>query len=175
MDNLAKIALEIAREIQSDIPEQNKPPAEGTLAETDQVIPLSYVRNTRGYILKLVNQINGSYEKGWFDACAVMIRRLFEILIIEVYESKNMIANIQDGNGNYFSLAALINRVTNESAWNLNRFTKEILPKIADAGDLSAHGNRYNAHVADIDLLIPKLRVAVQDLIKLAGIQKSND
>lgn len=172
MDTLAKISLDIAKDIQADIPEYLKPPAEGFKADTAQIIPLSYVRNTRGYIEKLVNQVNGCYEKGWFDACAVMIRRLCEILIIEVYEAKRMIPSIQDGNGNYLSLDALINRAMNEPSWNLNRFTKQILPKIADAGNLSAHGNRYNAHVADIDLLIPGLRVAVQDLIKLSGIQK---
>ena len=172
MDSLAKISLDIAKDIQADIPQHSKPPAEGFKSETDQIIPVSYVHKTRGYIEKLVNQINGCYEKGWFDACAVMIRRLCEILIIEVYESRGMIANIQDLNGNYFSLDALIRCVTNEPSWNLNRFSKASLPKIADAGNLSAHGNRYNAHVADIDLLIPGLRATVQDLIKLSGIQK---
>lgn len=120
----------------------------------------------------MVNQINGCYEKGWFDACAVMTRRLCEMLIIEVYEAKGLIANIKDANGSYFSLDALIKSVINEPSWNLNRFTKQILPKVADAGNLLAHGNRINAHVSDIDLLIPGLRVAVQDLIKLSGIQK---
>lgn len=172
MANIAKISLEIAHDIWADIPDYLKPPAEGFKAETAQIIPLSYVRNTRDYIKKLVNQINGCYEKGWFDACAVMIRRLCEILIIEVYEARGMITKIQDANGNYFSLEALIRSVTNEPSWNLNRFTKQSLPKVSDAGNLSAHGNRYNAHLADIELLIPGLRATVQDLILLSGIKK---
>jgi hypothetical protein len=172
VDSLARISLDIAKDIQADIPQHLKPPAEGFQAETDQVIPLSYVRNTRGYIIKAVNQVNGCYEKGWSDACAVMIRRLCEILIIEVYEAKGMISKIQDLNGNYFSLDALIKCVVSEPTWNLNRFSKQTLPKVADAGNLSAHGNRYVAHIADLVLLIPGLRATVQDLIKLSGIQK---
>lgn len=172
MDSLAKISLDIVKDIQADIPQHLKPPAEGFRSDTDKVIPLSYVNKTRGYIEKLVNQINGCYEKGWGDACVVMIRRLCEIMIIEVYESKGMIPNIQDLKGNYLSLEPLISKVTNEPSWNLNRFTKSTLPKVADAGNLSAHGNRYNAHVADVDLLIPGLRATVQDLIKLSGIKK---
>lgn len=172
MDGQAKIALDIARDIQADIPEYLKPPAEGFKSESAQVIPLSYIRNTRGYIEKLANQVNGCYEKGWFDACAVMIRRLVEVLIIEVYEAKRLSANIKDGNGNYFMMEALIRSITTEPSWTLNRFTRQYLPRIADAGNLSAHSIRFNAHITDIDPLIQGLHVIIQDLVGLSGIQK---
>jgi len=171
VDNLAKISLDIAKDIQTDIPEYLKPPAEGFKAETAQIIPLSYVRNTRGYIEKLVNQINGCYEKGWFDACAVMMRRLCEVLIIEVYEGKGLAANIKDGNGNYFMMETLIKSIINETSWTLNKHTRNGLPKVNLAGNLSAHGIRYNPHAPDIDLLISEFRVIVQDLLGLSGIK----
>ena len=47
-------------------------------APSQCVIPLSVVRGTRGYIERVANQINGTYENGWYDACAVMIRRVLE-------------------------------------------------------------------------------------------------
>jgi len=172
VDNLAKISLDIARDIRGEIPEYLKPPPEGFKAKTAQVIPLSHVCNTRGYIEKLANQINGCYEKGWFDACAVMSRRLCEVLIIEVYEAKGLSANIKDGNGNYFMMDALIKGVTTETSWTLNRLTRQYLPKIAEIGNLSAHSIRFNAHVTDIEPLILGLHVIVQDLIGLAGIKK---
>jgi len=173
VDVLAKVAFDIAKDIQADIPDYLKPPAEGFKSETAQVVPLSYVRNTRGYIEKIANQINGCYEKGWFDACAVMIRRLCEMLIIEVYESKGRGADIKDpSTGRYFMMDALIKSVTTDPAWTLHRFTVRGLPKITDAGNLSAHSIRFNAHVSDIDPLMSDLHVVIQDLIKLAGIQK---
>ncbi len=172
MNELVKSATDIAKAIRADIPDFAKPPAEGFKSATDQVIPLSYVRNTRGYIEKLANQINGCYERGWFDACAVMIRRLCEVLIIEVYESKNMSGKIKDGNNQYFMLEALIKSITTEPSWTLNRFTVQAFPQVADAGNLSAHSIRFNAHVDDIDRLVSDFRVAVQDLLALAGIKK---
>jgi len=172
VDRPLKIAFDIAGDIQTELPQYLKPPAEGFKSDTDQIIPLSYVRNTRGYIEKLANQINGCYERGWFDACAVMMRRLCEVLIIEVYEAKGISANIKDGSGNYFMMEALIKSVTTEPSWTLNRFTKRGLPKIADAGNLSAHSIRYNAHINDIDPLISDLHVVIQDLLGLAGIKK---
>ena len=85
MNNIAKQALSIAQKIQSGAPIRYVPPSEGTIPKNQAIIPHSMVKNTRGYIERVVYQINGSYEKGWFDACAVMMRRLLETLIIEVF------------------------------------------------------------------------------------------
>src|SRR5262245_23553496 len=73
---------------------------------SEQVLPMAVVKNTRGYIEKVTLQANGCYENQWFDACAVMIRRLVETLIIEVYESKGRAVDIQV-NGNFLMLRDL--------------------------------------------------------------------
>jgi hypothetical protein len=43
----------------------------------------------------ITNQVNGAYEKGSYDACTVMIRRLLETLIIEAFEHHGIAANIK--------------------------------------------------------------------------------
>ena len=60
---------------------------EGGLTASDSIVPLSVVRNSRAYIERIVYQVNGCYDSGWYDACAVMIRRLIETLLIEAFES----------------------------------------------------------------------------------------
>jgi len=55
---------------------------------SDSVLPRELFDGTRGYIEKVVSQINGSYDHGWYDCCAVMCRRLAETLIIEGYEEQ---------------------------------------------------------------------------------------
>ena len=45
----------------------------------------------KDYIVNIVYQINGTYEYGWYDACAVMLRRLMESLIIEAYIDKGIV------------------------------------------------------------------------------------
>jgi len=44
-------------------------------------------------------QINGCFENGWHDASAVMIRRLLETLIIEVFEYYKIASRIQNSAG----------------------------------------------------------------------------
>lgn len=171
MTELGKAALGIAKSIQDGVPKRGMPPDEGLASESQQVIPFSVVRDTRGYLEKVANQINGSYEHGWFDACAVMIRRLVETLIIETFEHHGIVQKIQDSNGDFLPLKDLISLTISEPTWNLARSTKKGLPKFKSVGDLSAHSRRYIAHRQDIDKIIDDLRVVVQELVYLAGLK----
>lgn len=147
------------------------PPEEGNPSLGHSVISFSLVRNTRGYIERVVHQINGSYENGWYDACAVMIRRFLEILIIEAFEQYGIAHKIKNPNGDFLYLSDLIASCLSEPSWNLARGTKAALPKLKDIGDKSAHSRRFNAVRSDIDRLMPDLRVASQELIYLAKLK----
>ena len=163
--------LAAAKAIQDEVPTRPAPPDEGLTAETQQVLPFSVVRGTRGYIENVANQVNGCYENGWFDACAVMTRRLVETLIIEAFETHEMADKIKDGAGDFLHLGGLIDRTLSEASWNLGRNTKQALPRLKGIGDLSAHSRRYIAHRSDVDGVIGQLRIAVQELVYLAGLK----
>ena len=171
MKDLCKKLVKNTALIEKELREIGNIPQEGKIPRSSQVIPFVLVRDTRGYIEKVVNQINGTYENGWFDACLVMIRRLIETLIIEVFESYGLETKIKDQNGEYFFLKELISKGLNENTWNLSRNTKRSLPKLKDVGDKSAHSRRFNAIKNDVDVLIPDIRVTVQELIYLAGLK----
>ncbi|HHT9138973.1 MAG TPA: DUF4145 domain-containing protein [Candidatus Wunengus sp. YC60] len=143
----------------------------GKIITTDTVIPMAIVKGTRGYIEKVALQANGCYESGWFDACAVMIRRIVETLIIECFECHKIAERIKDSNGNYFLLKDLIDACLKENAWTLGRNTKKALPSIKDIGDLSAHNRRYLANKSDIDKLQEGLRVTVEELVHLSKLK----
>jgi hypothetical protein len=64
-----------AKGLQAEIATELGPPPEGLRAAQNLVVPITLVRGTRGYIERIANQVNGAYENGWYDACAVMIRR----------------------------------------------------------------------------------------------------
>lgn len=171
MNDLAHLALSTAKSIQAEVPKRGAPPDEGLKPESEQVISFSLVRGTRGYIEKVTNQINGCYESGWFDGCAVMIRRLVETLIIETYEKHGIAHKIKNPNGDFFFLSDQIDSMIKESTWNLGRDAKKALPKLKSIGDLSAHGRRYNAYKPDIDNIIGDLRIVVQELLYLSGLK----
>lgn len=156
---------------QAEIDDVWRPPAEGLPASSDRVVLFSLVSNTRGYIERVVHQVNGSYEHGWYDACAVMIRRLLETLIIEAFEAHGIASQIQNAQGDFLYLADLINATLSCSAWNLSRNAKRALPRLKDVGDRSAHSRRFNAHRGDIDKLQDDIRVVVQELVSIAGLK----
>ena len=139
--------------------------------ETEQVLPMAVVENTRSYIEKVVLQANGSYEHQWYDACAVMIRRLVETFIIELYEAKGKAEEIQDADGNFLMLRDLVDRISVEKGWNLSRETKKTLPLLKNLGDRSAHNRRYVAKRQDIDKVLHGLRAVTDDLLHLAGLK----
>ena len=163
-------AIRIASSIVNIAPKQWLPPSEGSAAKSEMVIFKPLYIGTRGYIEKIANQINGCYEQGWFDACAVMIRRLLETLIIEVFESKNLENNIKK-DGDYVYLRDMITALLAESSLNLGRNTKKALPKLKDIGDKSAHSRRFIAFRQDIDEIKPDLRVVIQELLIISGIK----
>ena len=172
MKSLAQHALEIARGILADAPVKYVPPSAGTIPTSQNILPHGLFRNTRGYIERVVFQINGCYEKGWFDGCAVMMRRLLETLIIECFEAHNLSHKIKDAKtGDFLYLSDLVARLIQEPSWNLGRSTKRALPNLKAIGDHSAHSRRYVAHREDIDKLSSDFRVACQELLYLAGLK----
>ena len=112
------------------------------------------------------------YENGWYDACAVMLRRLIETLIIETFEHHKIETKIQNANGDFFFLRDLIYKTLAEEAWNLSRNSKQALPELKDVGDKSAHNRRYVAQRGDIQPLIVDVRAVVQELTYLSGLKK---
>lgn len=147
------------------------PPDEGTLADTHQIIPPAVVRGTRGYIEKIANQVNGAYERGWYDCCAVMMRRLLETLIIEAFEGHGIQAKIVGRDGEYVYLRDLITTALAEPSWTLTRNTKSSLPKLKDLGDKSAHSRRFIAYRQDIEPLAPGFRGVIQEFVYLANLK----
>ena len=139
---------------------------------TEQVLPVALVQGTRrNYLVQVVVQANGTLEHQWYDACLVMIRRLVETLIIEVYEAKNKAHEIKDSSGNYRMLGDLVDHILADATFHLGRETKRGLPLIKSLGDRSAHNRYFVAKKPDIDKVIHDLRVVAEELLNLAGMR----
>lgn len=139
---------------------------------SDDLFPLEIVRDTRGYIEKIAEQSCGNYDQGWYDAAAVMIRRLLETLIIECFESHKIDRKIKHADGTFFHLRDLISAILKEKSWNIGRNAKKDLPKLKDIGDLSAHNRRFLAKKTDIDKNKSALRIIIEELVHLSKLKK---
>jgi len=167
----AQAALGAAKRIKTDLESTLLPPSE-VAPSSDQPVILFALFNKckRGYIQKVVHQVNRTYSNACYDACSVMIRRLVETLIIEAFEHLKIASKIQDTNNDFKPLRELIDIALAEPSWNLTRNAKSGLKNLKLIGDLSAHSRRYNAHREDIDKAINDLRVVAQEFLTLAGM-----
>lgn len=136
---------------------------------SDALFPVSLFDTTRTYLKNIARQAILSYDYGLYDASLVMIRKLLETLIIELFERhqiSNRIKNTQTNN--FYFLSELIPiLLKEETLWNVSRNARKALPDIKEMGDMSAHNRRYNAQQCDIDKISKGLRVVVEELIHL--------
>lgn len=128
------------------------------------------VQANRGYLVTVGRQMNGCFAQGWYDACAVMMRRLIEIAIIEAYERRSIAHKIKDSSGNYLQLSDLVQKALSESTWTLSRNTKKYLPELRDVGHMSAHGRYYFARKEDIERVGRGCRVVVEEFLHHAEL-----
>lgn len=130
--------------------------------------PLELFDGTRDYLKKTARQAIICYDYGAYDACLVMIRRLIETLIIELFEKRDIADRIKNSQGNYMFCGDLIDEMLKEKKlWTIGRNTVQALPAIKTKGDLSAHNRRFNAKKSDIDQLKDGLRITIEELIHL--------
>jgi len=146
-----------------------------TMDHATGYLPEAVWGNTRGYIEAVCRQLNGCFKSGYYDAAAVMLRRLLETLIIESYEHLKREAEIRDGGGQYLMLRDLVERASGEkghAGLNLGRDSKATLKDARDIGNWSAHARRYNAISTDLTKIQAGVRIAVQELMHIANLKR---
>ena len=166
MRQFARNALDAFKQLQQSTEESSQPPLEGIKPRTARVIDPTLIAGTRSYLEKVADQINGTYENGWYDACAVMLRRFIETLIIETYIEKQKESEIKKTDGDFYSLKRLIDIACGGNDLNLSRDTKDILRKLKRLGDRSAHNRRFIAKHSYFDELFENLHLDMQTLIE---------
>jgi hypothetical protein len=139
-----------------------------TQPASEPILAAAVVAKAPTYLQRALLQANGCYEKRWYEAASVMIRKLVENLIIDVYEHHKNEGEIKNKDGDYLMLSGLITAILNQKHWSLQRETKRSLPDIKNLGDRAAHNRRYEASRPDIDKILPGLRATVDDLLHLA-------
>ena len=134
---------------------------------------IEIVAEARSYVRRIASQAIGCYERGWYDACMVMVRRLLETLIIECYEKHGLSDRVKNNNGDYVFLGDLIGRFVSET-WHISRNTRSSLSKLKDiknAADMAAHNRRILTNRQDIDRIEKDLRICIQELVYIADTE----
>lgn len=136
---------------------------------SNSLFPFTLLINTRGYIENIGKQAVIAYDHGLFDASMVMLRKLIEILIIELFEKKGIESEIKNSNDDYLYLSDLIAKLLSNHSrqWNLSRNLRNGIGSIKRYGDLSAHNRRYLARKSDVDNIKDEIRIIIEELLIL--------
>ena len=137
---------------------------------TDDIVPFELYKGIRQNIEKIADQINKSFYFGIYDGAAVLMRRLVEMLLILAFQEINQEDSIRGADKNYKQLSQIINEATQNKALDLSRNAKTYLGLFKEKGDLSAHSPFHITLRKDLELLQPKFRHLVQELLYKAGI-----
>lgn len=161
---LNKIALEIQKDAtSSDLLVLREPEIPSV-----QIIPEILVRNCRPYIKRIVREVNGTYEKGFFSSSAVMMRRLVETCMIEAFENRGLSASIKNPDGDYKTADEIKNELLQDPFGNLSRNVKRALShrkNVITLGDQCAHDRFFTAQKSDVDDIRNDMRVLIEYLI----------
>jgi hypothetical protein len=126
----------------------------------------------RGYLDRIIQQINHAYSHNCYDACAVLMRRLFEILLVLSYQNLGIEEEIKDSsNSGYIMLEGIVKNAINNSTLKLSRI-KNDFEKFRVIGNFSAHNITYTAGKKDIDDIKIVYRVMLEELFNKSGLIK---
>jgi hypothetical protein len=134
---------------------------------SNNLFPLAIFEETRGYLCEFSKEASTCYDLGLYNSCLFLLRKICEILIIELFESRKIQTKIQNQNNDYFQLSDLIKSLISEPSWKLSKIVKEDLPKIKLLADSSVHSKRFSAKKPDIDNMKVNIRIIFEELVSL--------
>lgn len=164
-----KLKLDFIRQLGEKHPQLGEKSQE--VIEHGTILPEVDYEKTRGYIESLAKQINASFEHNIFDGCAVLMRRLVEVLLILSYRNLGIEVAIQDASGNYQMLEGIINDAKTNSTLKLSRNSKNNLDTFRQLGNFSAHKIEYTCRKEYIAPHIQEYRALIVELFHKAGVR----
>lgn len=143
---------------------------EDTIISGGEILDEILFCGKRGYLDKLIKQVNHCYENCCYDACAVCMRRVFEITLILAYENLGIQDEIKK-DGEYIMLERIVANAVNNPILAISRLRKEY-DSIREVGNYAAHRVLYNTRKKDIDDIKQTYRVCLEELYYKAGLLK---
>lgn len=164
-----KLHLDYVKQMEGKYPELNEKSQE--VIELGTILPEIDYQKTRGYIEAIAKQMNAAYEQNIFDGCAVLMRRLVEVLLILSFRHLGIENEIQDVNGNYMMLDGIINNAKQNQKLALSRNSKQHIDTYRQLGNFSAHRIEYICRREYIQPHIQDYRALTVELLHKAGIR----
>jgi len=145
--------------------ELDSPQAAATLSTSAPFLPNDLIDDRHGILQKVLWEANRCYDAACYNACAAMIRRLVESLVIEAFEHQGIGNKIKQGD-DYIEFGALIGKATAEPILRMTRNTKRVLPDLKFFGDLGVHNRMALVRKDDLERLHNAIRAGIEELVR---------
>lgn len=141
-----------------------------TIYSQNELIEETKFCGKRPFLDRLIQQINFTYGHNCYDACAVLMRRLFEILLVLAYQHNGIEVDITKPDGSHKMLEGIVkDAVQNRTLGIPSRISKNF-EAFREVGNNSAHSITYTAGKLDIDKISRDYRVMMEDLYNRSGL-----
>lgn len=141
-----------------------------TIESNSEIIDEKKFLGKRNFLDQLIFQINHSYAHNCYDASAVLMRRLFEVLLVLSYQNLGIDGEIKDAAGSgYIMLDGIVKNAKSNQILKLSRIKNEF-DTFRMVGNFSAHNITYTAGKKDIDDIKLNYRVMLEELYNKAGL-----
>lgn len=165
-----KLKHDYLKELEVKFPQLSEKSQE--VIDDGTILPVALYEKTRGFIESLAKQINASYENNVFDGCAVLMRRLEEVLLIMAYENLGIDGTIKDpSTGTYLMLERIVANASGNSTLNLSRTSRTDIDVFRELGNYSAHKVSYLCRREYIKEKIDRYRALIDELLHKAGLR----
>lgn len=141
-----------------------------TIVSNSELIEEAKFCGKRNFLDRLIQQINFSYGNNCYDACAVLMRRLFEVLLVLSYQNKGIEGDITNPDGSHKMLETIVKNAKQNKALGVPARIAKNFDAFREVGNNSAHSITYTAGKQDIDTIARDYRVMLEDLYNRAGL-----
>lgn len=161
----AKIIKELQKHYKEQLNDKN------TIESNSELLDENKFSGKKTYLDNLIAQANNCFKNNCYDACAVILRRIFEITLILAYRNNNIETEIQENNGQTFMLEKIVNNAVNNQTLKLSkRNLQKEYTVIRNIGNYAAHKIEYNTSFKDIDDIKIIFRARLEELYHKAGL-----
>lgn len=132
----------------------------------DEFLPLDVFSGQPEYILRIVRQISGCWNRDYREACGTMIRRVLETMIIEYFECNKWKKDLIDkSTGDYISFGHIIGKLGGDAKHGMEARVIKALKDLKGLGDVSAHDFRVKIRKSDFTSKKDMLRYTADRLL----------
>lgn len=141
-----------------------------TVVSDSELLDESKFCGKRGYLDKLIKQINHTYKNNCYDACAVLLRRVFEIVLVLSFRKNGIECEITKPDGAHMMLEWITKKAIGNSVLGISKRITDNFDAFREVGNSSAHNITYIAGRKDIDDISRAYRVMLEELYNKAGL-----